>query len=287
MAPNFAALGAPIRRDHCILAGHTFIILTGGKGEVGLGVAIAGKAYSALIEGSLGIAINDQLSANDLAAARSFLSALQAVPDSPYSTLTYRDLRNIQRMIGRVEQDGDEAARRYLAVYDTYTARYEAAYGESLTEEALEELVSRLTSIERLMPAHIQELRLLLEGDAVAPGFGWQLDAELLSNREARRLVDAFVAFPGLRAELVARVEGLAAQSDEELRAAAQTNLAEGGTLLAALADMGEEAAREWLEEFVAAAEAAIELPNLIPASAITSARNCSPRCKPLPLKMY
>ena len=261
LVPLFAVITA-------FLLGIPFIILTGGKGEVGLGVAIAGKAYSALIEGSLGIAINDQLSANDLAAARSFLSALRAAPDSPYSTLTYRDLRNIQRMIGRVEQDGDEAARRYLAVYDTYTARYEAAYGESLTEEALEELVSRLTSIERLMPAHIQELRLLLEGDAVAPGFGWQLDAELLSNREARRLVDAFVAFPGLRAELVAREEGLAVQSDEKLRAAAQTNLAEGGTLLAALADMGEEAAREWLEEFVAAAEATIELPNLIPASA-------------------
>ena len=261
LVPLFAVITA-------FLLGIPFIILTGGKGEVGLGVAIAGKAYSALIEGSLGIAINDQLSANDLAEARSFLSALRVIPDSPFPTLTYRNLRDIKRMIGRVQQEGDEAARRYLMVYDTYAARYEAAYGESLTEEALEELVARLASIERLTPARIQELRPLLEGDAAMPGFGWQLDADALSNREARTLVDAVVAFPGLRAELVAREAGLAAQSDEQLRVAAQANLAEGGALLAALADMGEEAAREWLEEFAAAAEAIIELPTLILASA-------------------
>ena len=180
LVPLFAVITA-------FLLGIPFIILTGGKGEVGLGVAIAGKAYSALIEGSLGIAINDQLSANDLAEARSFLSALRVIPDSPFPTLTYRNLRDIKRMIGRVQQEGDEAARRYLMVYDTYAARYEVAYGESLTEEALEELVARLASIERLTPARIQELRPLLEGDAAMPGFGWQLDADALSNREARR----------------------------------------------------------------------------------------------------
>lgn len=262
LVPLFAVITA-------FLMGIPFIILTGGKGEIGSGVAIAGKAYSALIEGSLGIAINDQLSANDLSEAKEFLTALQVASDSPDTPLTYRDLRGIQRKIGRVVQEGEETARRYLVVYDTYVTRYEDAYGEPLEEETLEELVVRLSSIARITPARIQELRPLLEGDAIAPGFGWQLDADFLTNREARNLVDSFVAYPDLRAELVARAGELAGRSDAELLQTAVENLEQsGGELLAILADLGEEEAQEeWLEEFIDASRANLELAEWIPAS--------------------
>ena len=38
-----------------------FMIVTGGGGDVGKGLNIAGTAYSALIEGSLGVVVNRQV----------------------------------------------------------------------------------------------------------------------------------------------------------------------------------------------------------------------------------
>ena len=43
-----------------------FMIATGGGGDIGKGLNIAGTAYSALIEGSLGLAINGRVSRSDL-----------------------------------------------------------------------------------------------------------------------------------------------------------------------------------------------------------------------------
>lgn len=264
LVPLFAVITA-------FLLGIPFIILTGGKGDIGSGIAISGEAYSALIEGSLGVAIHDRLSSDDLEDGLAFLNNLQALPESPYPALTHRDLRQIQRVIGRLDQLGVETARRYLAVYDLYAQRYADARDAELDEEALEELVSRLASIEQLTPQRIRELRPLLEGDEDAPGFGWQLDADILRNRDARAWLAAYVAYPDLLSELRERYEPAASLTDGELREEMERGLAAlrlDEPLLQAFSDLGEDAARDWLADFVAAAEARETLPETIPAFA-------------------
>jgi len=57
------------------LAGVPLMIITGASGDIGRGVQVAGKAYSALIEGATGIAINDVVSNDDFAPLRQVLQA--------------------------------------------------------------------------------------------------------------------------------------------------------------------------------------------------------------------
>src|ERR1051326_4721606 len=65
-----------------------FMILTGGGGDVGKGLNIAGTAYSALLEGSLGVVINKQVTRADL---DQFLALAQAQP------MKQADLRKLSR----------------------------------------------------------------------------------------------------------------------------------------------------------------------------------------------
>ena len=234
IVPLFAVITA-------FLMGIPFIILTGGKGEVGLGVSIAGQAYSALIEGSLGIAINDHLSENDISLADEFLTVIYDSSNDSNSPFTYRDLRDIQRKIGRVVPEGEETARRYLFVYDTYATSFESEFGELLQDEALEELVFRLPSINRLTPERITALTPLFEGNEALPGLGWLLDRDELSNREARSLVDSYATYPSLKEELISRDESFADISDEVLLQQATESLEQqSGILWDALLELEE-----------------------------------------------
>ena len=258
IVPLFAVITA-------FLMGIPFIILTGGKGEVGLGVSIAGEAYSALIEGSLGIAINDQLSKHDISLAEEFLTVIHDASNEPF---TYRDLRDVQRKIGRVVQEGEETARRYIDVYDTYAKRYESEFGELLQDEALEELVFRLPSIIRLTPERITALTPLLEGNEALPGLGWLLDSDELSNREARSLVDSYTAYPRLKEELFSLDESTVDLTDEELLQRATESLEQqSGILWDSLVNLDEEDALQWLEAFTDALTININLNEIVPAS--------------------
>ncbi len=249
------------------ILGIPFIIMTGGQGDVSRGVGIAGEAYSALIEGSLGIAINDQLTQDDLALALSFLAAYQSSFDDDSAILTYRDLRNLQRTLGRLEQAGVVETRQYLATYDIHSRRYEDDFGSPFDDEALDALVARLDSIARLTPARIHALRPILEGDAENPGLGWLLDTGDLSNREARRLVADALAYPTLRAELERRSPGVIEMSDRDLLSRARNSLEKDEDLLDALTDLEELTPEDWLGDFIAAAEANIDLLDKIPYS--------------------
>ncbi|MCY3836441.1 MAG: ABC transporter permease [Anaerolineaceae bacterium] len=263
IVPFFAVITA-------FLMGIPFIILTGGKGEIGQGVAIAGEAYSALIEGSLGIAINDQLSKNDLSVAEEFLRVTRPSLIQAGAPFTYRNLRDVQRKIGRVVQVGEERSRRYLRVYDTYAPKFEAETGAALQGEALEELVFRLPAIARLTPEGILHLLPLLEGDQEYPGFGWLLDADLLSNREARDLIQSYVAYPSWIGELLDHSDRFADFTAEEFAAMASANLVDqSGTIWDALVEMGVEDPADWLEEFIHSAAADRQLSGMIPASAL------------------
>ena len=84
-----------------------FMILTGGQGDVGKGVNIAGTAYSALVEGSLGLTINGRVGRSDLA---QFLALAGSTP------LQQGDLRRLARASADLGTTGLERARRYGAV---------------------------------------------------------------------------------------------------------------------------------------------------------------------------
>ena len=58
------------------------MILTGGDGSIERGLGVAGSAYSALIEGASGLAINDIADPNDFAVIRSYASTTEISPNS-------------------------------------------------------------------------------------------------------------------------------------------------------------------------------------------------------------
>ncbi len=83
------------------------MVLTGGEGSFGKGLNIAGTAYSALIEGALGVVVNDRVDRGDL---DQFL-ALAASTD-----LTQADLRKLGRSVSDLVTVGAENAANYGAV---------------------------------------------------------------------------------------------------------------------------------------------------------------------------
>lgn len=72
LSPRLVPLLAVIT---AFLAGVPLMIITGASGDIGRGINVAGQAYSALIEGSTGIAINDVVSNDDFAPLRQVLQA--------------------------------------------------------------------------------------------------------------------------------------------------------------------------------------------------------------------
>jgi simple sugar transport system permease protein len=84
-----------------------FMILTGGQGNVSKGLNIAGTAYSALVEGSLGLSVNSQVSRADL---DQFLALANSQP------LTQSTLRRLARSAADLGTMGIANARRYAAV---------------------------------------------------------------------------------------------------------------------------------------------------------------------------
>ncbi len=92
-----------------------FMMLTGGEGDFGKGLNIAGTAYSALIEGSLGVVINDRVDRGDL---DQFLALAQA------TDLTQADLRRFGAL-GQRSGDGRRGECRAI------TARCSANWATS------------------------------------------------------------------------------------------------------------------------------------------------------------
>ncbi len=83
------------------------MVLTGGAGDFGKGLNIAGTAYSALIEGALGVVVNDRVDRGDL---DQFLALAQA------TDLTQADLRRFGRSVSDLAAVGAANAASYGAV---------------------------------------------------------------------------------------------------------------------------------------------------------------------------
>ncbi len=135
------------------IIGIPFIIFTSGRGDVGNGLNIAGVAYSALIEGSTGIVINDLVSRDNI----NVVSVLAADSD-----LTQGDLTSLSRAIADVTTAGSANIRRYgeiLAQFEMIDEEFDAL-GASLNGIA----AVGVDTLQAMMPL-ITELAALRRGD--------------------------------------------------------------------------------------------------------------------------
>lgn len=124
LVPIFAVLTA-------LIITVPFMVLTGAEGDFQRGVNIAGTAYSALLEGSLGVTINDRVSVDDLDLV---------LPLASEQPLTQDTLRDISRGLGDVAGIGLERARRYAVIVNALPEDADdeqvAALAESLPDLA-------------------------------------------------------------------------------------------------------------------------------------------------------
>jgi general nucleoside transport system permease protein len=121
-----------------------FMILTGGRGDVSRGLSIAGTAYSALIEGSLGIAINDTVTPDDLALIKTFAQ------DGEF---TERDLRRLGQDATAMAAVGINNARLYAGILP--------ALGE-LDDEGLAELSVSINEVNAIGVDTLNTMRPLI-----------------------------------------------------------------------------------------------------------------------------
>ncbi|MBE2183663.1 MAG: ABC transporter permease [Anaerolineae bacterium] len=133
------------------------MVITGGKGDIGRGLYIAGTAYASLIEGSIGLTINDIVSADDLRQALAFAAAQASTGD----TLDRRDLRRLANNIGAVVELTPERARAFaaaLAPFDDLDDETITAISESIEDiraitpdmlRAMTPMIAELSELER------------------------------------------------------------------------------------------------------------------------------------------
>jgi simple sugar transport system permease protein len=173
-----------------------FMILTGGRGDFSRGLNIAGNAYSALIEGSTGLAINDTVSLDDL----DQVQALAAAETESGGTLDRSDLRRFALAIGRLVEVGPENARRYGEVLAPFA---------DLDDDTLTELAEGVAEIQAVGAETLEAMRPLIA------------DLEPLDRGDVRDLAEQYAALDSLSAEDRAALEAVAPSaaqySDDDL----------------------------------------------------------------------
>ncbi|MDX2138503.1 MAG: ABC transporter permease [Chloroflexota bacterium] len=157
-----------------------FMILTGGRGDVGRGLAIAGNAYSALIEGALGIGINDQVSRDNLTEITTFAQA---------NPITERDLRRLGQDATAMAAVGAATAARYGDILP--------ALGE-LDDETLAELSLDVIEIQRIGVPTLDAMRPFIAELAAQP------------RPDVRALGDTYAELETLTPDARAAIEALA-----------------------------------------------------------------------------
>lgn len=124
-----------------------FMMITGGRGDLGRGLNIALTAYSAAIEGSVGIAINRMLSPNDVAVVASYADS---------QNLTQRDLRGLSRSVVDLAGVGGDNVLAYAATIDQFEG--------VLTPEQIDAIGERVPGIQEVGADNIRAMAGLVEG---------------------------------------------------------------------------------------------------------------------------
>jgi simple sugar transport system permease protein len=128
-----------------------FMVVTGGRGDLARGLAIAGNAYSALIEGSVGLAINDLVSAEDFGQ----LTVLAAG-----DPIDRADLRQLGRDMTALSGFGIDNARRFAPAVMPFA---------DLDDDALNQLAASVTEIRDLGADTLPPLLPLIADLGAAP----------------------------------------------------------------------------------------------------------------------
>jgi len=140
-----------------------FMVLTGGKGDLGRGFNIALTAYSAAIEGSVGIAINQMLQPSDVAIVTQYADA---------QDLTQRELRGLARSVTDLTSTGAANVERYAITIDKFAGQ--------LTPEQLDAMGERIPGIQEVGADNIRGMASLIEGLTAIP------------SGEAKKIFDAY-----------------------------------------------------------------------------------------------
>lgn len=170
-----------------------FMILTGAEGNVGAGLRLAGTAYGALLEGSMGVAINPVLKADDtelaVQLAENWIGAQESLGVENPQPLTQRDLL---RLSGRAEvlvSVGTENVRRYGEFLATFDALPDA--------EAFTLVAERIPAIREIGEDRLREYAPLItafdelpRGDVADLATEYALVEEL--DDDQRAAIDAF-----------------------------------------------------------------------------------------------
>jgi simple sugar transport system permease protein len=142
-----------------------FMVITGGKGDLGRGINIAFSAYSAFIEGSVGIAINNLVTPQDVAAVANFATT---------DNLTQRELRTLSRNVTRITTLGIPTVQGYFETIDRLDGLLDA--------DEIDALGERIPAIQEIGPETLRAMRPLVEGLTAIP------------NSEATALIQRFGA---------------------------------------------------------------------------------------------
>jgi simple sugar transport system permease protein len=167
-----------------------FMIFTGGGGDFGRGLGIAGTAYSALIEGSIGITVNDQVSTDNLD---------QIVALSGTTPLSPEDLRRLGQDVTAIANVGIGTAQRYAEVLPQF--------GE-FDDETLADFSLGIVAIREIGSATLADMR---------PFISELMEAERGTVRDLADRHGGGTLGSGARTEIEALAPSSASLSDAEL----------------------------------------------------------------------
>ncbi len=178
LVPLFAFITA-------LLIGVPFMIATSGRGDIGRGLNIAGVAYSALLEGALGITINDQLSPDDVSLVRTLAES---------GELGRREVDDLAEITAALPTVGVENVRRYGEALEQFSA---------FTDEELDTLGSSIPEIAAVGERTLELYQPMID------------DLSAMERADVRPLAEEFAALETLSAEDRARLEEFVPSSDD------------------------------------------------------------------------
>jgi simple sugar transport system permease protein len=173
-----------------LLIGVPFMVLTTSRGDIARGFNTAGVAYSALLEGSLGITYADSVSNDDFDLVRTLIAA---------EPLTNREVRTLSRSLTDLETIGIDNVQRYADVLSRFP---------SLSDEDFVALGERIPAIVEIGEDNLRGLR------------GLVTDFSALDSTTARELAAQYAPMEALvdddRATLEQQIPSAAQITDDD-----------------------------------------------------------------------
>ncbi|MFN8378918.1 MAG: ABC transporter permease [Anaerolineae bacterium] len=167
-----------------IIATIPLMIITGGRGDVGKGLNIAGTAWSALLEGSVGFVINDVVSVDD------FPLLTQIAASDPEGVFDQTDLRRFSRSAADLVTAGTALAAEYQALF--------AALPADMDSQTIDDLAASIETMRAVTPVTLRAMTPLLTELAELP------------PADVRALAETYAGMSALSAEDRAALEAVA-----------------------------------------------------------------------------